>query len=406
MEKGFRAVFVNHCHPDAKHVSALRMKSFANALAGQGGKIVLLTETLAPADVARPVAQTAEDLNAHDWSRPFILAAPPTGTKFLKKAREGNLLFGLRQGVLASAYLFRSGVFTDWRNGAKPYLPVLAETFRPQIVWGTFGNTDAWNISRRLACLSGCPWAADLKDNWSAFLPTGLTRLIAGRYGDAAHMTTFSEGHRAEAERWFGQDKTVIYSGFDAPAAPTAVSGPFRILLTGSLYDDACLARFIAGLRAWLQGQAGPAAVFSYAGNDGERVATLCLPLKGLCTLDIRGFMDLGDLAALQRASNLNVYIRAPRSLFQHKILELLAAGRPVLSFPGESDEARGIAEEVGGCLLACETEEDVARALRKVSSNPPPSPDADKLNAYSWRGQGEKLAGVLERLAQSGDRP
>ncbi|HEC14414.1 MAG TPA: hypothetical protein ENI72_01520 [Rhodospirillales bacterium] len=216
-------------------------------------------------------------------------------------------------------------------------------------------------------------------------------------------MTTFSQGHRLEANRWFGQDKTVIYSGFHETADPPAGDGPFRILLTGSVYDDACLARFISGLRAWLEGQTGPAVVFSYAGNDGERVAALAGPLKGLCTIDLREFMAQDELAALQKSSSLNAYIRTPRSLFQHKVLELLAAGRPVLSFPGESDEAVGIAAKVGGCLLACETEEDVARALQKTFSAPPAAPNTEKINAYSWPAQAEKLAAVLERLAQDG---
>lgn len=405
MGKGFRAVFVNHIHPDSKHVSALRVWSFANRLADLGNKIILLTEALNPMDAAKPVSQVGQELANHYWTRPYVLACQPKQLSLLRKAREGDLVFGLRQGVLASAYLFRSGVFTDWLEGALPYLPVLGQNFRPDIVWGTFGNTDAWNIARRVAAISACPWVADLKDNWGAFMPTGLARLMAGRYRDAAHMTVFSDSHRDEADRWFGHEKTVIYSGFNETAvAPFQEQpGPFRILLTGSVYGEDRLARFFGGLRTWLEASAANKVILSYAGNDGEQVARQGRVLQDRCEVTTHDFLPYDELLALQKSSNLNVYIRNPRNLFQHKILELLAAGRPIISFPGESQEAMHIANEVGGCLLPCETQEQVFQALQKVSSETLPTPDINRMNAYSWSSQAGKLAGLLERLAGDG---
>jgi glycosyltransferase involved in cell wall biosynthesis len=407
MEKGLRAVFVNHIHPDTNHVSAMRMKYFAKSLAARGNKVVLISGTQAATDTAKPLPRVAHELAVHDWSRPFVLACPPTGSPLLRKAREGRLAFGLRQGILAGAYLLHGGVFTDWLKGALPYLPLLAKDFRPEIVWGTFGNTDAWNIARRLADVSGCPWVADLKDNWSAFMPTGLARLIAGRYPDAVHMTVFSEGHRDEADRWFNQDKTVIYSGFGETTAPPPRTEPgsFRILLTGSIYDDTCLARFIGGLRNWLKTSSvtRPAnnVIFSYAGNDGKRVARQADILQGLCKVAIHGFLPYDELLAAQKNSSLNVYIRNSRNIFQHKILELLAAGPPVISFPGESDEAKRIAERAGGCLLPCETEEQVFGVLRRIASAPPPPADATKMSPYSWQSQAEDLENLFRRLIE-----
>jgi len=401
MKNGIRAVFVNHSHPDMRHVSALRMTSFAQALASMGHKIVLLTETLNPGDLAPSVAQTKTDLGGHDWERPFVLPCPPMPASLLARARVGKLGFGVRQGVLGASYLFRSGVFSDWQAGARPFLPVLAETFRPQIAWGTFGNTDAWNIARTVAAVSGCPWVADLKDNWGAFLPRGFARLIAARYRNAAHMTVFSEAHRDEADRWFNQDKTVIYSGFNENAAPGYSEG-FRVLLTGSIYDDACLARFVGGLRLWLS-QSTNDVVFSYAGNDRERVSRHAEPLQGLCKIEINDFLPYGDLIALQKTSRLNVYVRNPSNLFQHKTLELLAAGSPVISIPGESGEAQRIADEIGGHLWSCETQDQVFEALQKTATQTPPATDTDKTNAYSWQAQAKKLEQLFETVIGGG---
>ena len=401
MKNRLRAVFVNHSHPDKKHVSAVRLTSFARALAAQGHMIVLLTETLNSDDPAPSTTQIQGDLGSHDWAQPFVLPCPPKKAPLLASARVGRLGFGMRQCVLGASYLFRSGVFSDWRAGARPYFPVLAKTFRPQIVWGTFGNTDAWNIARDLAALSGCPWIADLKDNWSAFLPRGFARLIAARYRDAAHMTVYSESHRDEADRWFNQGKTVIYSGFDEGVAQNKPSN-FRILLTGSIYDDAYLARLIGGIRDWLP-QSANDVVFSYAGNDGERVARHAETLQGLCKIDINDFLPYEELLAIQKSSSLNVYIRNPRNLFQHKTLELLAAGVPVISIPGESAEARRIADEVGGHLMSCETQGQIVEALRDVATGKPPAMDTDKMNAYSWQAQAKDLERVFETVIGGG---
>ena len=401
MGKGLRAVLVNHVHPDSKHVSALRMRSFAESLTAQGNEVVLLTETLNPTDAAKPVSQVNHELINHDWSRPYVLACRPAPSLLLRRAREGDLIFGLRQGVLASAYLFRSGVFTDWLQGVLPYLPVLSKNFQPDIVWATFGNTDAWNIARRTAAESGCPWVADLKDNWGKFLPIGLARFIAKRYRDAAHMTVFSESHRDEANRWFGQDKTVIFSGFNdvAGASLPKQADAFRILLTGSVYGEARLACFIGGLRAWLAAIPTNNVIMSYAGNDGEQVARQASVLQGHCEVVIHDFLPYDDLLAAQKTASLNVYMHNSRNLFQHKVLELLAAGRPIISVPGEGQEAIQIAARVGGCLLPCETEEQVFQALQKVSSQALPATNADKMNGFSWASQSEELADLFRRL-------
>ena len=49
-----RAVFINYCHPDTRHVCAVRLREFANALSQQGNRIVLLTATQGKDDPAPP----------------------------------------------------------------------------------------------------------------------------------------------------------------------------------------------------------------------------------------------------------------------------------------------------------------------------------------------------------------
>ena len=60
----------------------------------------------------------------------------------------------------------------------------LASAFRPEVAWGIFGNTDAWAIAQGIAREAGCPWVRDIKDQWTAFIPAPLQRLVAARYAD------------------------------------------------------------------------------------------------------------------------------------------------------------------------------------------------------------------------------
>lgn len=397
-----RAVFVNHCHPEMPHVCAMRLREFAAALATRGHAVVLLTETLNRTDPAPPPERVREDLARHDWSRPFWLACPPRPAPLLERLRAGRLPGGLRKAVIGFQYLFRDGMFSDWTAGALPTLGPLAETFRPDVTWGTFGNTDAWNIARKLAKRAGCPWVADLKDNWSAFMPPGLRRRMAGRYRDAAHMTVFSEGHRAEAERWFPQEKTVLYSGFPKPfldqPAP-AENGIFRVTVTGSLYDAGGIESVLDAFAGWIAKRGlDPAQVeLAYAGGGTTHMERAAQMLEGRCRTALTGFLPLGDLRALQAASALNLYIRSPQVPFHHKLPELLSAGRPVASFPGESDEARAIAADAGAAFFPCENAADLERAFDTAHSGAAPAPDRGRLAAYTW----EEQARVLERVLQ-----
>jgi len=403
-----RTVFVNHCHWDKNHVCAVRLKNFAQAFCDLGHQVLLLTETLTPNDRGPSPVDVAIQIQSHDWSIPFYFACQPTLASTLRKARTGRLTWGLRQGVLVTSYLFRGGVFTDWLAGCRPYLPLIAEHFRPQIVWATFGNTDAWNIAHTLAEAAQCPWVADFKDNWSAFIPFGLRRLIASRYRKASHMTVFSEGHAHEAARWFDLPQSVIYSGFDRdpPIAILAPDGRFRILVTGGIYGDEVFGALVAGIKIWLTLRKADATVagvtFSYAGNDYERVGRIAAQLDGLCELNVQPFQPLDRLRAMQRQADVNIYVSNAPNIFHHKVLELLSSGRPILCMPDDGPEAQSIVTGVGGVLFGCNSVADVAAALDSVASENRPTLNASELARYSWQEQARQLEKVFVRMASS----
>ena len=306
-----RLVFVNHCHPNRPHVCGLRLGAFADALAAKGHEIVLLTETLARHDPAPSVIEFRRAMANHDWQNPYHLVCRPAPAPLLCAAREGGLPSGLRQTVLAWFYLAHGGVFIDWRRGSQPYWMALADTFQPQAVWGSFGNTDAWNIAQAIAHEARCPWVMDLKDPWFGFIPARLRARLARRYRDAAWMTTLSEGHVPEAELWFAQEKTVIYSGFPATVlddpgrieARDEINSDFRLMLTGSIYDSGDFLALTTGIQSWFASltvnERGKVR-FIYAGADRDRVAGMIDGIAQTCSVETHPYLSFEDLRRLQ----------------------------------------------------------------------------------------------------------
>jgi hypothetical protein len=396
-----RAVFVNHCHPDTPHVCALRVTSFAHAMAVRGHQIVLISETLVAGDDGNDIAKLKSELSTHDWSEPFHLAVRPEHDATLEKLRNGQLPSGIRQLTIAKNYLFHSGVFGNWRRAAQPFLAELSRLFNPDVVWASFGNTDVWNIADDISKMSGCPWVADIKDNWSAFLPFGFTRLIANRFQRASALTAFSIAHQTEARKWFKQKTTVVYSGFDqVPINADIPATGKRLLVTGSLYDDEKVNVLVGGVRSWLldrDGSVGPVE-FRYAGGDARRFERLTKPLQEYANVIVDDYLDTRRLRSLQAGAMVNVYVYSPRSLFQHKPIEMLAAGRPILAVPGESEEVQNIARKTGCLIGTCETEEQIKSYLANVEADASATVSSEKVDVYSWQQQSDILQTTLQR--------
>lgn len=400
-----RAVFVNHCHPEMPHVCALRQRKFAEAMAVCGHKIVLLTESLPGQTSDKPPSDLNHQLDAHDWAKPYILPITPEQDSVLTKLRNGAFPAGVRQAVILLCYLFSSGLYGDWRKASRPYLSPLVRTFKPEVVWASFGNTGVWNIAQDVADEADCPWVADIKDNWQNFIPMGLRRLMAARYKNAVHMTTFSEGQSAEADLWFHQQKSVVYSGFDnvAKKQKKTDGAEFTVLLSGSIYREDKLDEFIAGLELWLKNRNPKAAkpvCISYVGNDQTRVALATKKLSHLCRLDIGGFLPIDHLIERQAQADVNAYIRLPGSYIyhlHHKLFEMLDADKPILVYPEEVPESVRIADDVGGTLHSCASPHDINSALTACEIKTDASVNSQKLAYYSWQRQAEILERVLD---------
>ena len=344
-----RAVFINLSHPDTPHVSAVRVPNFARALAERGHQIVLLTRTLDDQDPGSGPAELAGSLSKHDWSTPLLLPIRPACDPRLARMRSDRLPTPLRKAVTAWFLLRHGGVYADWSLAARSIEGALAKEFRPQSIWATFLPSDSLVIAKRLATAAGCPWHLDLKDSWSHRLPAGVRRLTANRFRGADSLTSNSHFHGQEARRWFNKRATTIYDGisdvFLDPKARQA-GWPFRIVLVGGTYGRDRLLPFLRGLHSWLidlSPDQRRRVVFEYAGSDAPTVEAALRETGaygGLCRTVVHGYLPLDALAALCISASVNSYLWLP-STFHHKVLELLACGRPVVAFTGEHAEAR-----------------------------------------------------------------
>lgn len=404
-----RILLVNHCHPDTPHICATRMREFARALAARGHRVALLTETLRGAPSAPSPGDIAELLKAGQEPSPMVVACAPKRRMVLTALRRGLWPWGIRQGMIAYQYLRHGGLFADWRAGAKPYAQVLADHFKPDVVWASFGSTDCWRIAQDIAGRAGCPWVADIKDFWASFIPGPLRERLAARYRDAAAWTAFSQTHADRVRPWFGSDFHIIYSGFTTDTIredePAGAGDTLLMTLTGSVYGGTALKPLLGAIAAWASRQSDEVRkrlMFIYRGNAQYEVGAALARAKLPFQAKAGGFVPVDELQELHRHAFVNLYVTSPRT-FHHKTIELLAARRPILAFPPDHDEANDIVERAGGVFRNCRSDTEIGAALddalARFGRDAAPVPDG--LRKLSWDAQAAELEILFERIAR-----
>lgn len=403
-----RLVVVSHVHPAVPHVSAMRAWYFAKALAASGHQVIEICEARREEDKTVAVNSLSAILETHNWESPLLLPVAPRSRTALRLVRNGSTPTIIRKGLVAWNYYRHSGMFTDFSDAAQPYLPILAERFRPEATWGVFGNTDCWLIAQRLANLSGCPWVGDMKDPWETFVHPALRRLIAGRFRDMAAASVNAEFNARSFRRWFVPSPVIAYSGvhscfFETDKAPID-PGVLRLTLTGSIRSRDSLREFVEGLASWLRkAELGDAVEVVYAGCDADIVLSAFARLKGLSRVAVRDYLPLPEFARLCRSAAANVYISSPTT-FHHKLMELLSCGRAVISYPGETDESRSLSAATTGLLEPCRTTEELHAALDRVRhSGGSPGPERESFAGFSWDSQARTLERTFAALQHDG---
>ncbi|NKB21043.1 MAG: hypothetical protein GKS01_11130 [Alphaproteobacteria bacterium] len=401
-----RITIVNACHPDRHHVCAFRGTTFAEILTKAGHQVVLITPPLpglGEGDDQTTLAQKFED---HDWTKYCHIVGGFKDGSLLPSVRTGKVPAPLRQMIIGYNYLTRGNIYHDWIGPSSALLPIIASEFKPDIVWAIFGNTSCWVMGQTLADTAHCPWVADIKDNWQAFLPYGLKKAMAHRFTDAAAFTVLSQAHAETYPSTPGQEFKSIYNGISpslmVTASKTAKEQKIReeILITGSLYQVDVLAKILQAIASWPK--ASPDQKIVYAGGDTEIFDRAIQALEIDLNIQKLGNLAPNDLWQRQRCAKLNVYVRNPPNLIHHKLLELLAANRPILAYPGETDESVMIANDLKGEFFPCTTEAEVHQALEhSFSKNTSATLNFNDLQQFSSQHQADMLATLFTKIVE-----
>jgi len=404
-----RLLFVNPTHPFTPHISGTRAWRFAEELAKSGHQVVLLCATLNH-------NHTADDggIEDHDWRKPFVLACDPDGTN-----RVGNAVLSapVRKAVTVWSLLLHGGTMRRWATMADTAARRLFDRFRPDVVWATFGRMEAVFVARRVAYAVRCPWVLDIKDNWELYVPAGLRRMLVARTKGWAALTANSCFTQEKARIWQGTEATVIYSGVDPAFFADHTLGCrdsdlFCINLVGGLYYREKLVDFVGGLKQWADSLASDERnkiQLRYLGGDRELFQEVASVGNLAIDVTTTGYIPVYEMAQHCRCCALNVYI-AHGSGFHHKLLELLACGRPVIAYPTELEESRVLARYIGGELLTPNTPAAVASELARLHerwrAGGLTGPALESAREFSWAAQAKRLEKVLDDVAKNRDDP
>jgi len=359
-----RLLFVNHLHPDTGLIGAVRLQRFAEELSKRGHHVLLLC---ASHDGAWDTLETfVKRIGEHDWSVPLLLSVRDDGlTRPHAQSRRIPPL--VRRARTAFRLAVRGGPFWQWRRAARHFLEPINQLFSPHLSYATFGNLDALALAREYARRFGIPWVMDIKDPASTFIPNLLASLLMRPYRDAAAVTLNADFQRTRNGCWADASSFVVYSGVDVPRPTDQKFDPARAAMVGSTYGDESTEVLLRGFRDW-RTQHHPMANLHYFGLDGERVAEIARRLGLADALILEG--QIPRLALLERCTQMAalLYCAEPRRTFHHKLLELAAVGRPVITSPVESDEALALCARYGVGYTGADSGFAVCAALEAAS--------------------------------------
>ena len=410
-----KALFINYAHPDIKHISGVRLRRFAEEMANFGHQIVLLTSTegAESLEVENPGAVMTR-MGAHDWSKPFHIACKADTSRILRGVRNGKLPRPVRIPVIAYSYVFRSGMFWDWVENTKAFWPIFAKKFDPDMVFPTFGNIDSLYVAKKIAGIAGCPWVMDIKDSLEIFIPLIFHGIVRHRFKNVSGITLNAKMRQNESIKWFANGKMpkVIYSGIENNLSKQYLcpnKNACRISFIGSFIPE-YMVDFLKILNEWIKTHKSKNILLRYAGAMAilfkKLVEENCTEF-GESNLDIQNYLKGNAFEAYCSKADINAYIWDQKT-FHHKTLELFSRGRPVLTYPGETEEAKQLAIDAGAELICCTSKKGLLAAFDDIFSRKSETLhrlDTQKLKRFTWENQARELEKHITRVINSCSR-
>ena len=323
-----------------------------------------------------------------------------------------------------------------------------------ELVYAWMQPYPSGEAAAQIAAAIGRPWVADLGDPWALdemmIYPTALHRTLERQLmrrvlGSAAAivMSTDEAARRLREEFPEFEDKSVVAipNGYDASefeGAPSARSDEaFRIVHAGYLHTElghrqrrtALLRRVLGGSVAERVDILARSPVFLIEALErirkihpkiGSQIeahfAGVLSPddidvVRGSPATRILGFLSHEDSRTLMRTADLlflpmhDLPEGSRATVVPGKTYEYIASGRPILAAVPDGD-ARELLEAAGTAYLCRPTDvEQIASGIleayeRSRNGSRMPSPPADLLRRYEYRGLARQLADVFDDVA------
>jgi glycosyltransferase involved in cell wall biosynthesis len=289
---------------------------------------------------------------------------------------------------------------------------------RPDVLFSTSSPYSSHLVALLVARLTGLPWVADFRDEWSsnphlagqprtlAALTSRLERAITS---EASRVVVTADYFELEGLARDDPRRTLIPNGVDeddlpGPDAPGPSADRFVLAHVGTLYDIRDPTSVLAAL----------AALAARGEVDGEVVEvrlvgnvwlTSFTPPAGLRVVT-PGYVDhAGAVSEMHAATALLLYVPGTSRAPSGKLFEYLASGRPLLCVARSDNLAAKLVKEWNAGVVAdpgdeAAIEEALSELWRRwrVDGLPDqPEVRARTLERYSRRAAAERLAQVLD---------
>jgi len=436
-----RVLIVSFYFPPTNAIAAVRLGKFAKYLPQFGWEPIVLT-----ADTSKDLPQTlpSETDENNVFRTPYFAALRSSLSRNLK----GNQVpppgfsprrFTWKQPIYRAVRLARpiytlsilAPLITDpigWYAHAVEKGREILDGYKIDAIFSSYGPSTSHLVACRLHQMSGIPWVAEFRDEWSSFHYARTTRLLRfleariekGVVRGSSLLIAAGEGMVAQLNELHRKQVVTIHNGFDEEdyGASVPLTSKFTITYTGRIYpgkqDPTLLLK--ASRELYDEGKILPSN-FEVRFFGGEMLGTLPLLVERYNLgelVKVHGQVPFRESVSHQKESSALLFLKwndpLAKGIYTGKIFEYLGAQRPILAIGSFKDELVDNLITESGTGIALDSVDTIKSVLshwleewrqkRQIVSHW--QPRADVIQRYTRKRQAETLAQLLDEVSSA----